>query len=187
MSINEFVIESVRNPRAVARRLIAYDPDVKLRWQGLLLLTILSTILPLAAMYLAGGETRAETQAANPVTIAIVQFAINVFTVLLITGVGQMAGGKGQFRDALLLLVWIQSILLIVQVAQCLAIVLLPVLMVPIAAAGVVLLLWMMAQSITELHGFQSPLRVFFAMIGMMFLVGLALTPFAAPFLTPAA
>jgi Na+/melibiose symporter-like transporter len=177
----QMVADTITNPRETARHLININPPMAVRWQAFVLLSILSTVLPMAAFWIAGGEARAEVAASNPFVMAAVQFGFNIVAVYLIQGLGQWAGGKGQFADALLLMVWMQFILLILQVAQCIAIIVAPVFLVPIMAVGVVLLFWLLSNFTAELHGFQSALRVFAVIFGLMFLVGLAITPFLDP------
>ncbi len=152
-----------------------------IRWQAFVLLTILSTVLPMAAFWIAGGEARAEMAASNPILQAALQFGLNIVTVFLMQGLGQWAGGKGQFGDALLLMVWIEAILLILQVAQCVAIIVAPPLLVPIMAVGVVLLFWLLSHFTAELHGFNSAFRVFAVIFGLMFMLGVAVAPFIDP------
>ncbi len=182
----QLIADTITNPRETARHLIAMNPPVALRWQAFAFLTVLSTLLPMVAFVIVGGDQRAEIMQSNPLILAAVQFGFNIVTVLLMQGVGQWAGGKGQFPDALLLMVWLQVMLLFLQLAQCVAIIAAPVLMLPVMAVGIVLLFWLLSHFVAELHGFRSALRVFGAIFGLMFIVGLAITPFLEPYLIPA-
>jgi hypothetical protein len=179
----QLLVDTVTNPRETARHLIAMNPSVPTRWQAFAFLTILSTVLPMAAFWIGGGDGRAEVQASNPIILTGVQFGFNILTVLLMQGVGQWAGGKGQFADALLLMVWLQVMLLILQVAQSVAIIVAPVLLLPIMAVGIVLLFWLLSHFTAELHGFKSAWRVFAAIFGIMFVLGLTISPFLESYL----
>ncbi len=183
MNVTRLMIDSVTNPRETARHLMDANPALALRWQGLVLVTVLSTVLPLVALYVASDATRAEVAASNPVLLATAQLGINTLTVVLMQGIGQLARGKGRFVDALLLVAWMQAVLLVVQVVQSAAIVLMPGLALPILAVGVVLFFWMLSHFTAELHGFQSALRVFGVLFGLLFLLGLAISPLVAPFM----
>ncbi len=182
----QMIIDTVTNPREVARHLIAMNPPIAVRWQAFAFLTILSTVLPMVAFWIAGGEARAEVLTSNPVMLTAVQFGFNIITVLLMQGVGQWAGGKGQFHDALLLMVWLQMMLLVLQLVQSVAIIVAPVLLLPIMAVGIVLMFWLLSHFTAELHGFKSAFRVFGVIFGLMFVVGLALSPFLETYLNPA-
>jgi hypothetical protein len=181
----KLISDTVTNPREVARHLIAMNPSLAVRWQAFALLTIMSTVLPMAAFWIAGGASRADILTSNPLVLTAVQFGFNIMTVLLMQGVGKWAGGMGQFADALLLMVWLQVMLLILQLAQCAAITLAPGLLLPIMAAGVVLLFWLLSHFAAELHGFKSAWRVFGVIFGLMLATGLAISPFLQPYLIP--
>jgi Yip1 domain len=180
------VSDTVTNPRETARHLISLNPGIAVRWQAFAFLTILSTVLPMAAFWIAGGAGRAEMMTSNPLFLTAVQFGFNIVTVLLMQGVGQWAGGKGQFADALLLMVWLHVMLLILQLAQCAAIILAPGLLLPIMAVGIVLLFWLLSHFTAELHGFKSAWRVFGVIFGLMFALGLAISPFLESYLISA-
>lgn len=182
----QMITTTVTNPREVARDLIRLNPPIAVRWQGFVFLTIVSAVVPMLAFLVGGGDARTEVMQSDPMVLVGVQFGFNIVTVLLMQGVGQWAGGTGKFPDALLLMVWLQVMLLILQLAQSLAIILAPGLVLPILAAGIVLLFWLLSHFVAELHGFRSALRVFGAIFGLMFIVGLAVTPFLEPYLIPA-
>jgi hypothetical protein len=177
------ITDTITQPRAMARYLIALNLPMAMRWQGFLLMTLLSTVLPFAAGWIAGGDARAEFSAASPFVMAGLQFAFNLVTVILMQRIGQALGGKGTFPDALLLMVWMQVVLLVPQLAQCFAMIVAPGLMLPIIVASGVLLFWLLSSFTAELHGFQSTLKVFGAIFGIIFLIALLMTPFVQPYL----
>jgi hypothetical protein len=80
-----------------------------------------------------------------------------------------MRGGTGTFPDALILMVWLQFILLCVQLVQVLAGVMLPVLADLIGLAGLGLLLWLLTNFVAELHGFRSLIAVFAGLVAGAF------------------
>jgi hypothetical protein len=179
----QLIIDTITNPRETARWLIGLNPPMALRWQGFVLLTLLSTVLYFAAALIAGGDLWAEVGSTSPFLMVAVQLMTNLVTILLINGIGRWAGGLGQFADALLLVVWIQAMLFVLQLVQFVATLLAPILLTPIAMVSVVLSFWLLSNFTTELHGFQSVLRVFGAIVGVLFLIALMLAPFLAPYL----
>lgn len=54
----------------------------------------------------------------QPLVLAGMQLVAIVLGAGLMAGVGRMFGGHGRFEDALLLTVWIEVMLLVVQLAQ---------------------------------------------------------------------
>lgn len=172
-------IASVMQPQQVARQLMAWGPPRAFRWQAMLLLAALSTLMTAVMVLLAGPDSMLSTDGmGGPFAATLIEIGVNLLAVLLVTGIGQLAGGQGRFDDAVLLMAWVQFILLLWQVPQSLALLIAPPLFLPLVSVGVVLMFWLLAQFITALHGFASPLRVFFVMIGVFFLIGAALAPF---------
>ncbi|NJR43059.1 MAG: hypothetical protein HC767_10775 [Akkermansiaceae bacterium] len=77
-------------------------------------------------------------------------------------------------NDALLVVVWLQVLMLGLQLLQVLLLLISPVLAAVVGLAGIVLFLWLLTNFVAELHGFQSLLAVFGAIV---------LTGFAVAFL----
>lgn len=182
MTPAQMVVGSITRPQRVAQALIAMDPPLALRWQAFGLCAILSTLLTSVTIALAGpGALIGDGALGGPLATTGIEMAINLLAVVLVTGVGQLAGGQGRFADALLLVTWLQVLLLLWQVPQCVALLVAPVLFLPLVSVGIVLMFWLLTQFITALHGFRSPLRVFLLMIGLFFLIGAAVAPFLRP------
>lgn len=176
------VIASLMQPQQAARQLMALNPPFALRWQAMVLMSVLSTLLTAGTVLLAGPDSPLSADGlGGPFTSTLIELGINLLAVFLVTGIGQLAGGKGRLDDALLLMTWVQFMLLLWQVPQCVALLVAPALFLPLVSVGVVLMFWLLTHFITALHSFVSPLRVFFVMIGVFFLIGAALAPFLQP------
>ncbi len=182
MNWQALVIGSVLQPREVGRQLMGWNPPLLWRWQALVLLSVVSTLMTSATIMIAGPDSLlGGEEPGGPFVATVIELGINMLVVLLVTGLGQLAGGQGRFADALLLVAWVQFVLLLWQILQCAALILAPPLFLPLVSAGIVLLFWLLTQFTTALHGFVSPLRVFFAILGVFFLFGAALAPFMQP------
>jgi Yip1 domain len=176
------ITTSLFQPQLAARQLMDWNPPLAQRWQAMILLSVLSTLMAAVTTLLAGPDSPLSADSlGGPFAITLVEFGINLLAVLLVTGIGQLAGGQGRFDDALLLMAWVQFMLLAWQVAQIIALVVAPPLFLPLLLVGVVLMFWLLTHFITALHGFASPWQVFFVMIGTFFLIGAALSPFLSP------
>lgn len=185
MNWQTLVIGSFTQPREVARQLIGLNPPLNARWQAMILLSVVSTLMTSATIYLAGPDTLlGPNDPSGPFVSTLIELGINILAALLVTGLGQLAGGQGRFADALLLLAWVQFVLLLWQIPQCLALIVAPPLFLPLVSFGIVLLFWLLTQFTTALHGFASPLRVFFTILGVFFLFGAALSPLLQPMFT---
>ena len=83
-----------------------------------------------------------------------------------------MRGGTGSFPDTLLAMVWLQFLMLGLQVIQLVLMVLFPPLAAIVNLAGFAIFLWLLTNFIAELHGFRSLLAVFGGIIFGMILLG---------------
>jgi len=174
---------SVVDPRAAARALMAMRLPMQVRWMAFAMVVAGSSLLTIVAIRLSpsGGDPEVVSILARPFMLAAMQAAVLLLVAFLTDRVGKLAGGQGGFGDALLLLVWLQVILMLVQVAQ----IVLEVLMPPIAAllglASLGLMLWLITHFVAELHGFKSLGAVFAGIIGTAFaasfVVALLLVP----------
>jgi hypothetical protein len=76
-----------------------------------------------------------------------------------------MRGGRGTFRDALLLIAWLQFILLCVQALQLLLGLALPPAAELVGLIGLLLLVWLLTNFTAVLHGFTSLWTVFLGLV----------------------
>jgi hypothetical protein len=83
-------------------------------------------------------------------------------------GVGQVFGGKGTFRNALLLFVWLEFLVVLIGIVQTIALFVLPLVGVAITVLTFALFLWIQVQFIKALHGFSNGWLVFLGMIGTL-------------------
>ncbi len=93
----------------------------------------------------------------------------------LATGCGKGFGGTGSFEETMLLITWLQFILVCLQVAQTLALVLLPPFAGMIGIGALVLFFWLLVNFVAVLHGFTSLGLVFVGIILSFFGVGFGL------------
>lgn len=165
---------SLKNPRAAARALFAEDVPLAARSAGLTLIAVLSAILLYPSFALMPPEDFVSSfLAQSPVQTAVIQWLALLISVFLIYRVGRAFGGQGSLADAMLVVVWLQLLMLGVQVAQLLALIMVPPLAGLIGLAGFIGFTWLMVNFIAELHGFRS--------LGMVF-GGIILTFLAAAF-----
>ena len=179
--------QTLKDPQQAARALLAQGVPMPARTAGLLLVAVVSAVL---ASLQVGMETQpldgiSAIMLASPFRAAFFQWFFLALSVLLIHRVGRAFGGSGTFPDALLIVVWLQLLMLVLQVLQLVASVLAPPLAGIIGLGGFGLFLWLMTAFIAELHGFRSRGMVFLGMvvtaIATGFLLGIALILFVGP------
>ncbi|MBU3030436.1 Yip1 family protein [Paracoccus marinaquae] len=174
-----------RNPEAAAKSLIAAGWPITARWMALLLAVSVSAMLAWisAQMFpLPEGEAPILSLTAQPMAMAGMQLVAVVLAAALMAGVGRLFGGQGRFEDALLLTVWIEAVLLIVQLAQVLLSVVMPPLAGILGMLAIALFLWLTVQFTKALHGFRSGPKVFLGLVATAFLAGFVLSVLAAAF-----
>ena len=187
MSFDDFkalVGLSFRDPQAAAHLLMARDWPVSARWMALFAAVSVSALLAsfAAVLFSTPGPdgTQIVTLSRQPMMLAAMQLAAIVLAAGLMSGVGRMFGGGGRFEDALLLTVWIEVLLLLVQVAQLALSLILPGVAGLLGLAAVVLFLWLTVQFTKALHGFRNSVKVALGLLGTAFVAGFVLSLIAA-------
>jgi hypothetical protein len=177
------------DPRKGVRAVLQLGIPVPARTAGLLLIAVASAILThVGFLFLpAGPDPLSQFIAASPFRTAAVQWTMLAVSVLLIFRVGRMQGGRGNLNDALLIVVWLQVLMLALQVVQLLAIAIFPPVASIIGIASVVLFLWLLTNFIAELHGFSSFWAVLGAIIVTCFAVAFVVVVVISTILGPEA
>ena len=169
---------TVQDPRGGARALMAMQLPKSARWLAFAFVIVGSSLLSVIALRLspAGSDAAIQQVLSRPIGLALTQGIVMLIFAQLMARVGQLAGGKGSFADALLLLTWVQVILMLVQVVQIVLELALPPLADLLGLVGLGLMLWLATNFIAELHGFTSLGAVFAGMLGTLFAAGFAVT-----------
>jgi hypothetical protein len=150
--------ETIVAPKSAALVVLRADLPMVARWQALALVIVLSAILgQISVIFMGGGAVAL----AAPVQAGIIQFIALILTVAGAHVIGRAMGGQGSFADALVLVAWLQALMVAVQVAQVLALLVLPTLSVLIGVLSIVLFLWLLTNFVAVLHGFESLGKVF--------------------------
>lgn len=174
---------TLRQPRTAARLLISTGFPVQARWIGLILTAVLSAVLAQISIGLINMGLEENVLTINPIASAVTQTMVLAISGLAMFGVGRMFGGQGRFIDALLLTVWLQFVLLMLQVVQIVLQILIPPLSVMAGYASIVIFLYLISTFTAELHGFRSAVKTFFGVLATMMAVGMVLASFFAPLL----
>ncbi|TBN43857.1 YIP1 family protein [Paracoccus subflavus] len=175
---------SFRDPAQAARTLIGQNWPIQARWMALLASVSVSAILTWIAASLFSTPPATGTDGVmlvqQPIALAVTQMGAIVLAAGLMSGAGRLFGGTGTFMDALLLTVWIEILLLLVQILQLGVALILPGMAGLLGIAAIVLFLWLTVQFTKALHGFQNGLKVALGLIATVFVAGFVLSLFAA-------
>jgi hypothetical protein len=170
----EAMRRTLQFPRETAKQILAMQLPSQVGWLGLMTAAVLSSILSVISTKMLGGELLPgyEKLVANPLVFAVSQWALLLFGVMLIVVLGRKMGGRGSFADALILAVWLEAILIAIQVAQLIVMIISPMLGFLIGVASIVVFFRVLSNFIAELHGFKSAGKV----LGMVLLTFLVLS-----------
>lgn len=173
--LGRLTARTVTEPRAVYAELRAMNLPQEVLWQALVAVVAVSVILAeMVNLVLAatlGGP--AGQPILSPLAFAGIQLAVLSLSVLLIDRVGRMMGGQGDLSGAILAVVWLQFVMVCLQVVQSLLLLLFPFGAALVVLLGIAIFLYLLTAFVAELHGFASMGRVF-AMI-LFVLMGVAL------------
>jgi Yip1 domain len=178
---------TLQDPRAGARAVLQLGIPVPARTAGLLLMAVASAILMHAGALVlpTTDDALADFILGSPFRSAVVQWVILVCSVVLIHRIGRACGGTGSFVDAMLLVVWLQVLMFVLQAVQLVALIVVPPIAGAINLAGLFLFFWLMTSFIAELHGFSSRRAVFVGIVltvfGFAFVLVLVLTLILGP------
>lgn len=166
------VLQTVPEPRKVARDVQNLDLPRAVLWQVLALLLVATTILGVIASILYPTDPEAfGGLLADPMITGVAQAVISVLSIFGIVWVGRMVGGTGSFDQAMLTMIWLHFTLLIVELGVVVLGTFAPGIAMLLWVLGLVLTFWILSHFIAEMHGFANA--------GMVF-VGVILTLFSA-------
>lgn len=174
---------TLQNPRAAARHLMDRRLELSTIWLVMALMAVISAGLSTVSLLLAPPETEADlvapaimTMLQNPLQVAVLQAVVMVIVAMLAQGVGRLFGGHGNFRDGLVLIVWTEALLCVLQLAQIVLMPVSPSLAAAIGLFGMVLFVWVLSNFIAEMHSFASAGHVLFGIIATVFAVSVLMT-----------
>lgn len=179
---------TLASPRHAARAILDARIDRARHFELFLLVITLSGALgQLTLILLPIPEPANGAPQITGLTIAaLVGASILLLTFIVHIG-GRMFGGTGDVRDALILVLWAQFLMTVLQSVELVIALILPGAAGALAVVAIVFLLWLLTNFTAELHGFDSLARTFVGLVAAMFglsiimSIALALLMSAAP------
>jgi len=158
------VRRTLTDPQGGARAILDLRLPVPVLWQFFLLQLVISAILKVIVFtFFPTPEVDLNPSAA--ISFTMIEAAMGAILALATYHIGRVFGGKGTFAGALALIVWLQFILLCVNVVQLFVMMILPPAGDVITLLALALFFWLLAQFIAALHGFTSMGRVFLGIV----------------------
>ncbi len=168
------VTTTIRDPRLATRYVMQLELPLKLRWETLILVAVLSAIFAYISQYasfIAAGDLGPSMNILSPVSLGFSQLVVMIAMVYSMYFVGKWFGGTGNLADAILLVSWLQFVLICLQIIQILAILVSPAISLVIGMIGLVLVFVLLTLFISEMHGFKSVAGVFFSVLFVMLII----------------
>ena len=171
--------QTLQNPEAAARSIMQQRFSRTVLLQATLVVVIINAVL--LALLWTIAPPPAEMPLAN---ISPLQFtALNCIGMVVLASAlaraGQLFGGTGNFDQALMLLIWLQAVGLMLDVAQIVLLLVSPLVAALFSLAAIFVLLRCFVIFIKVLHKFdglgRALLTVVIALIGTMFIAGILL------------
>lgn len=161
-SFLDLALLTLRDPREGLRAVQGLGIPQGFLWQLLVLVIALSVVLAYGNLALSPVDLdAAEAVIPSPFLLAIILGSSMVGTVFAAYFVGRACGGTGRFDEVLLAMIWMQAVMLVIQVAQTLVGLILPPLGDMIALFAIAAMFWLLTNFVAEVHGFTSLARVF--------------------------
>ena len=167
------------DPRAGMRRVLNLGLPRSISIEALVLTAVISAVLSEISLYLApmpDGAQMMRSIAGGPISVVMMQIGLLVIVALGVHRIGRAMGGVGDLTGALLVVVWVQVVMIVLQLVQIIALVLVPPLATMIGLASIGVFFWMITNFVTELHGFERRVKVFAVILAGFIALVLALS-----------
>ncbi|WP_165351896.1 YIP1 family protein [Salipiger sp. IMCC34102] len=177
MTTGTFVKRSLIDPAGTSRRLLSEPLSRATRYALLALVTILSVLLVELGQVIVTGEMAVRM---TPFTLTLILACSLVVLTFAIHLMGRIFGGTGTHDQTVLLVAWWQGIGLVIQVAQTIALLILPPMATLVTLVGLAWLVFALLHFVNELHGFGSLFKslgtVLLGILGFSFGIAFILT-----------
>ena len=159
------VRQTLFEPRAAARALMAVRLPTEVLWQALALLSVLYTIVYTLSLRVSPPDDASEMLMPGifqaPLIMALALFGALALTVIALRAIGQALGGTGEIADLLVLVTWLQVLRLLVQVGVLVLALGSP----PLAGIAVIVVavwgIYILINFVDAAHGFDSRVKAF--------------------------
>ncbi|MDX5403405.1 MAG: YIP1 family protein [Rhodobacterales bacterium] len=175
MKLNDLpglAIETLRDPRGTAARLIALDLDLPTIWTALALGAVLNAMIFSVNIMLFPTTFPMQGLFSNPILYAVAMAGGMVIAMHLRTWVGGMMGGQGRLADVTVVLVWLQYLRVAAQALLLLMTILVPALALMAMMVVAFYSIWLMLTFLDVAHRFESlgkaALLLVFTVVGII-------------------
>lgn len=177
-------LASVHTPRSQLRALLDLNLSTTVLWPAMGLVVVLSVLGLSLASALSPAEMQDDVLAGvfrdRPFVLASLQLGMLSVVAAAIHNIGRNFGGQGRFEDALLAVIWLQWVMICLQMLQIAALLIAPPLVTPIGLASFAIFVWCLVNFVAELHRFEALgvvfLGVILSAVGLLLAIGVLLS-----------
>ncbi len=170
----KLALQSVTNPREVAALLLSIRPNREALLTAFALVVVLNTLVFSGSVLLAPGTVPAFLT--NPVAFLAMQAVVLAGSILGFTGVGRIMGGRGRLEEVALLMIWMQGLRVLVQLALLVLTPLSPGLSGMATMAATAIGVWILINFLDEVHELGNLLKAVAVMILGVLAMAIALS-----------
>lgn len=174
----QLAIASLRTPKRSLRIILDLVITMPELIQATALVVALSMMLPIISLMFQPAEVQEAMKAysTHPVPVYFLQMAILIGSAFIINFISQIFKGHGTFKEMLTAMVWMQFILIIIQVLQLVISILAPQLNGIILLFSLMAMVYLTVNFIMEIHGFTNSFSVAVGVFGSFFGIALILS-----------
>ncbi|RLJ41705.1 Yip1-like protein [Litoreibacter meonggei] len=184
----QLVAQTLRRPKIAAETVLGFDLDRRSLWAALGLVSVVSVLFTEFTLLFVPAEMVAEQGPfpSSPLLLGLVIWGLLVLSVFITHYVGRVFDGQGQLDQSLKTVIWMQVVLLSLQVVQIGLFLISPVIAILFGWIGALYVFYVFLEFVRILHEFRSLGLVFagaiVSLIGLMFGIALAIGLIAAVF-----
>ncbi|MEQ5870555.1 YIP1 family protein [Sagittula sp. NFXS13] len=172
----KLAVESIGSPRDVARLLLSANISREAVWTAFALVVAMNAFVYGLGLVVAPPVGALPVFLAQPIGYAVVECVSLAGMIVSITLVGRMMGGAGRLTDVGLLLVWVQALNILVQLASTVLMLAIPPLAGIVGVIAIAIGFWILLNFIDEAHGLGNMLKSFFVFVLALFALGIVLS-----------
>lgn len=174
-SLPQLALDTLRDPKGSAERLMTWDLDRATLYMALLAVAAVNALLASGPVVMAQGGVDEAARAALPI-LALLERPIIFFVIVVGTLVvmiqalfwaGRAMGGTGEMTDVMVLIIWLQALRAVAQVGILVIGLIAPLLAGLVALALQIVALWLFLHFISAAMRFDSLLRAFGLLIAV--------------------
>ncbi len=177
---------TITEPEAAARAVLGLRIGSQALWLALCLASVLAVLTAalLEVLIPTPPELAAQAIHISPFAYAIIVMAMLMATAFALHWTGTSLGGAGRLEDSIAAVVWLQFLLILLQLGQAVLALMSPILGGLAALASLVIMLWSLINFVDVVHDFESRAKaagvVLVALVGVAIGLGLILAMIGA-------